>query len=43
MAKYSVVITVSIPEPVPAAGGMVGESVQRDTKLSRVRIHGQGG
>jgi hypothetical protein len=42
MAKYSVVIAVSVSEPVPAAWGMVGEPVQPDTKLSPARWIGVG-
>jgi hypothetical protein len=37
MAKYSMVIAVSVPEPVLAPGGMVGELVQPNTKLSPAR------
>jgi hypothetical protein len=37
MAKYSVEIVVSIPEPVLTTGGMVGELGKSDTKLSRAR------
>jgi hypothetical protein len=33
MAKYFVVIVVSIPESMPAARGMVGEHGKSDTKL----------
>jgi hypothetical protein len=37
MAMYSVVIALSVPEPVPTAEGMVGEP-SSDTKLSPAQL-----
>jgi hypothetical protein len=40
MAMYSMVIAISVPKAMLAAGGMVGEPDKTDTKLSRVGIYG---
>jgi hypothetical protein len=40
MAKYYVVIIVSVPEPMPTAGDMVAKHGKSDTKLSQAKKMG---